>query len=121
MRPGALPVPQLILLDLVAPPILAGIFWADVPRMGRGSSGRVNERKNKSEASNGVLGYADPALSHVLWSHHIRVVDLAAVLYCLLPTGYFLIPTFGFPLDDGVCLCAYSPSWPRPAVTMRRR
>jgi hypothetical protein len=26
-RPGALPLPQLLLLDLVAPPILVGFWW----------------------------------------------------------------------------------------------
>jgi hypothetical protein len=37
MRPGALPIPQLILLDLVAPPIIAGIWWV----MSRGWAGAV--------------------------------------------------------------------------------
>ncbi len=37
MRPGALPVPQLILLDLVAPPVIAGIWWM----MSRGWAGAI--------------------------------------------------------------------------------
>lgn len=52
MRPGALPVSELILLDLIAPPVLAGLFW--LKARGRSSAvqgGEVTSRTRQRQST----------------------------------------------------------------------
>jgi hypothetical protein len=80
MRPGALPVPQLILLDLVAPPILTGIWWM----MARGWAGAIRggsasaRTKERQAQEFWVLLAVCYALA--FWDHNLRMVDVGVVV-----------------------------------------
>ena len=53
MRPGALPLPQIILIDLTAPPVLAGLWWL----MARGWAGTV-QRGGVNQATKAIQAQA---------------------------------------------------------------
>ena len=53
MPPGALPLPQLILLDIVAPPIMAALWWLKARGMAGaiqgGTVSKETRRRQKQE------------------------------------------------------------------------
>lgn len=52
---------------------------ADVRRIGRDNPRRVNECRNKSKTSSGILGFADPDLCHGFWRDDICMVDIVII------------------------------------------
>jgi len=48
VRPGALPLPQLILLDVVSPPVIAGIWWLMSGGWAAGVQGGSTSTETKS-------------------------------------------------------------------------